>query len=35
MKVSDIESPRILFSLHTKANQDEKDLEQFKKFLSE
>jgi hypothetical protein len=34
MKVSDVGSPRILFSLHTKANQDAKDLEQFKKFLS-
>ena len=34
MKVSDVGSPRILFSLHTKANQDVKDLEQFKKFLS-
>ena len=34
MKVSCIGSPRILFSLNTKVNQDTKDLEQFKKFLS-
>lgn len=34
MKVSGVGSPRILFSLHTKANQDVKDLEQFKKFLN-
>ena len=34
MKVSGVGSPRILFSLHTKANQDTKDLEQFKKFLN-
>lgn len=34
MKVSGVGSPRILFSLHTKANQDEKDLAQFEKFLN-
>lgn len=34
MKISGVGSPRILFSLHTKASQDAKDLEQFKKFLS-
>lgn len=34
MKVSCVGSPRILFSLHTKANQDEKDLAQFEKFLN-
>ncbi len=33
MKISGVGSPRILFSLHTKASQDGKDLEQFKKFL--
>lgn len=34
MKVSDVGSPRVLFSLYTKANQDARDLEQFKKFLN-
>lgn len=34
MKISGIGSPRILFSLHTKASQDAKDLEQFNKFLA-
>ena len=34
MKVSGVGSPRILFSLHTKSNQDEKDLAQFEKFLN-
>lgn len=34
MKVSGVGSPRILFSLHTKANQDAKDLAQFEKFLN-
>lgn len=34
MKVSGVGSPRILFSLYTKIDQDKKDLDQFEKFLN-
>jgi hypothetical protein len=34
MKLSGIGTPRVLFSLHSKADQDEADLKQFEDYIN-